>query len=178
MDIKTQLYLENTKDNVQNIVNYIGQNEERFDELMQLFLYDEVRIIQRASWVLGHFADTYPDMVKPHLPQLLEHLYTPKHNAVRRNILRILQHVEIPEESLGSVVDICFRFLNDPQEAIAIRVFSMTVLYNAALREPDLFPELIDTITPHLEHGSAGFKSRGKKILKAAYQRFKPSQFK
>lgn len=170
MNIKTQLLTENSKQNVKFIVEYIGNDPTRFDELIQLFFYNEIRVAQRASWALGMCGERYPELVKPYLTEMVQHLKKPKHNAVRRNIVRIFQFIEIPEELLGETVDICFSLLNDPQEAIANRVFSMTVLYNACLREPLLADELRATIEIHYEDGSAGFKSRGRKILKQLTQ--------
>lgn len=170
MNIKTQLLAENSKQNIELIVDYIGDDVVRFEELIQLFFYDNIRVVQRASWAVGMCGEQHPDLIKPYLGEMLQHLQTPKHNAVRRNIVRIFQFIEIPEVHLGTTVDICFQFLNDPQEAIAVRSFSMTVLYNACLQEPLLADELRATIELHLENGSAGFKSRGRKVLKQLSQ--------
>ena len=42
----------------------------------------------------------------------------------------------------------------------------MQVLYNVCQKEPDLANELKIVIEEFLPHGTAGFKSRGGKILK------------
>ena len=42
----------------------------------------------------------------------------------------------------------------------------MTVLYNITLKIPELADELKIIIEDQMPYGSAGFKSRGKKILK------------
>jgi len=51
-------------------------------------------------------------------------------------------------------------------EAIAIRVFSMTVCANITFKYPSLAQELIPVIEEHIPHGSAGFRARGAKLLK------------
>ena len=89
-----------------------------------------------------------------------------RHDAVKRNTVRLLQGVDLPEELMGRVVDICFKFLLDVKEPVAVRVFSMQVLYNICLKEPELADELRIVIEEFMPHGTAGFKSRGKRILK------------
>ena len=87
------------------------------------------------------------------------------HVAVKRNIMRLLQDIEIPKPLYGTLTDKCFALL-DPKETIAVRVFSMTVLANIAKQEPDLKKELRIVIEDQLPYGSAGFLSRARKVLK------------
>ena len=88
------------------------------------------------------------------------------HDAVKRNIVRLLQFISIPRSLQGKVADICFNYLNNPKEAIAVRVFSMTVLANLSTENPELKNELIPLIEDQLPFGSAGFRSRGIKVLR------------
>jgi hypothetical protein len=57
----------------------------------------------------------------------------------------------------------CFKFLESPTEALAVKVFSMTVLVNLAKQYPEIVPEIKILIEDQLPHQSAGFKSRTKK---------------
>ena len=167
MDVKTQLLAEHSKANADLIKEWIGTDKDRFALLVRLFLENEYRVSQRAAMVLGHIHDSYPFLLQPFLGQIIKHLRQPDiHDAVKRNIVRILQNVEIPEEYYGEVADVCFTWLADPNVAVAIRVFSMTVLWNICQKVPELMPELKATIEDWLEYSSTGFKSRGKKVLK------------
>ena len=167
MDILKELEQNQSKALTLRIVNYIGKDKKRFDALATLFFSKDNRISQRASWPLGYCAIANPELIFPYLEQMVQNLENPIHNAVKRNSIRILGEIDIPEPLLGTVADICFRFLDDPKEAIATRVFSMTVLLNITKKEPDLANELRIVIEDHYDHGSAGFKSRGRNILKA-----------
>ena len=167
MDIKTELLAEHSKTQAQKITTYIGSSQKRFDELMHLFLEEEYRVTQRAAWVVLFAVEAHPNLLKKHLKKVVENLSNPVNDAVKRNTLRILQFWELPEDLQGIAAEICFGFLDDPKEAVAIRVFSMTVLYNICVKEPELANELRLVIEDHLPHGTAGFKSRGKKTLKA-----------
>lgn len=174
MDIKAQLLTEHSKTNADLIRNWIGNDCERFTILVQLFLENEYRVSQRAAMVLGHLYDAHPEMIAPFLPKIIKHLRKPDiHDAVKRNIVRILQTIDLPKKHHGQVADICFNYLADPNTAVAIRAFSMTVLWNICLKVPELMPELKATIEDWLEHGTKGFESRGKQILRliAKYER-------
>ena len=142
-------------------------NGERFDYLMRLVLYDQNwRICQAAVPVLEHVARTKALLLESWWPDMIEVLEKKDQvPARRRNLTRTLQFAHIPRAYLGRIVDWCFRWIADPQEAVAVRVFSMTVVYNATLREPDLSEELRIILEEHLPYGTAGFRSRGQKIL-------------
>ena len=89
------------------------------------------------------------------------------HQAVARIILSLLADSDIPEEYWDELYTMCFEILENPQQAIAIRVHAMTVLGQIAVNLPELIPELSMVIEAHLPMGSKGFQSRGKKIIKA-----------
>ena len=58
-----------------------------------------------------------------------------------------------------------------PSEAVAPRVYSMSIIHKLVLRYPELAHELAESIEMVLENGSAGMKNRGQKILKDLQKR-------
>ncbi len=160
-------YLRNTvyKEKVSVIVNYIGNDKKRFAHLMELFFADDNRLAQRAAWMMSHCVDKQPKLVLPYLEKMVKHLYVSNEDAIKRNVLRILQLISIPESLWGQVLEKCFKYLESNNEAIAIRVFSMTVAYNISQHVPEIKPELKALIEEIIIFGSAGLKSRGNKIL-------------
>ncbi len=168
MDLRKQLLTTHSKENTTLIVNYIGADRERFDKLMKLFLYDEYRVIQRAAWAVGDVTRIHPEVAMPYLPEMVENLKKPDiHDAAKRNTLRFLQEIEIPEPLWGELAELCFNFLTSMEEAVAIKVFSMTVLLGIVKQVPELKDELRYAIEDQLPYGSAGFKNRGLKTLNA-----------
>jgi hypothetical protein len=77
----------------------------------------------------------------------------------------MLQHVSLPESLQGVAADSCFEIIRSAKEATAVKVFALTVLYNVVKVYPELANELKLCITEQLPYASAGFQSRGKKIL-------------
>lgn len=167
MNIKKEILKSNSKVQVLKIVHYVGDDPDRFASLMEVFLKGPYRVTQRAAWPISYCVEEHPSLVLPHLRSLLEHLRTPGiHNAVRRNTMRLLQFIDIPKRLHGRVAATCFQYLKDKKEAIAVRVFSMTVLTHIAKHNPGLKNEVRMMIEDEMPYSSAGFISRGRKMLK------------
>lgn len=168
MDIRTELLAEHSRVQAEKIAKWIGNKPDRFDKFIHFFLHDEYKVVQRAAWVLSVVAEKHYELAKPWLPQMIAKMQEQGvHVAVKRNVVRILQFLEIPEELHGDVMNVCFDMLADPKETIAVRAFSMTVLANLSKHYPDIKHELITIIENQLEQGaSAGFIARSKKLLK------------
>lgn len=166
MNIREEILREHSKAQCLRIAQYIGDDKQRFEELMYLFLNDEYLVYQRAAWVVSTVANKYPDHIQPHILPMLENLKNNHHPSVTRNTVRVLRYLDkIPESSIGLAASICFKYLTTPSVPIAIRVFSMHILYKICLVEPDLKEELKMSIEDGIWHGSAGYKSVGRTIL-------------
>lgn len=168
MQLRDEILLEHSRTNTDKIAHWIGNNPARLATLIELFLHDEYRVVQRAAWIMSIVAQEHPTLLKPHLKAMLDRMNDEGIPvAVKRNVVRVLQFMPIPEELQGEVMDYCFRFLEDPQETVAVRVFSMTVLTNLAQQYPDIKKEIILLIEDQLREGAQpAFISRGKKTLK------------
>ncbi|HTN47033.1 MAG TPA: hypothetical protein VL098_11850 [Flavipsychrobacter sp.] len=165
--LRDEILQEHSKAQTQKIADWVGKDEQRFKELLRLFLHDEYRVVQRAAWIVSKVAEQHQELVEPYLEEIVARMTDENvHVAVRRNATRILQFVTIPESLHGDVMNTCFRFFENPAETIAVRCFSMTVLSNLAKYYPEIKQEIKLVIEDTLENGaSAGFKSRAKKTL-------------
>jgi len=167
LNLRHELLKITNKAQVLRIIKYIGNDATKFNDLVKLFLNGPYRLAQRASWPLTVCVEKNPELAKPYLKLLLQNLKKePLHNAVKRNTVRLLQYVVIPGKLQGLAVDLCFQYLIDPKEPIAVRVFSMTVLANIAEDKPDLKRELLLVLEDQLPYGSAGFISRARRTIK------------
>jgi hypothetical protein len=171
MNLKKEILKEHSKNQTLKIINYVGKSQERFNELIDLLINESDLIAQRASWSISYCIEKHPTLIKPHLKKVIKNLHKPIHDAVKRNTTRLLQHIEIPKTLWGETVDICFKFLLSTKEPVAIKVFSMTVLYRIAQKEPDLKNELKIAIEDQMPYSSPAFVSRGKKILALLQQK-------
>lgn len=165
MNLQAEILKADFKDQAVFVANKVNGDENLFAELMKLFFSKDTRTCQRAAWVVSHCVEQNPWQVMPYLDKMIKNLYNDVGDTTKRNTVRVMQFVDIPEKLWAKTLDICFRYLTD-NEAVAIKVFAMTVLYNLSLKIPDIAHELRITIEDQLPIGSPGFKSRGKKILK------------
>ena len=168
MNLREEILREHSKAQAKKLAAWIGDHASRFNELIALFLHDEYRVVQRAAWIVSTVAEKHPGLIAPHLEELVGRVEEPRLPvAVKRNVMRVLQHIPIPEALHGQVMNIAFRQLETPDEAVAVRVFSMQVLANLAVIYPDIKGELRIIIEDALVHGAAtaGFRSRAKKVL-------------
>lgn len=168
MDLLAEILKEHSRQQSEKVAKWIGDDNKRFAELMDLFLHDEQLIAQHAAWIMSVVVEKQPQMAVPYQRAMVKRMAEPgTHDAIKRNVVRVLQVLEIPEELHGDVMNICFDFLVDPNEAIAIRAFSMTVLYNISKHYPEIKQELKAVLENALEHENAspGFRNRAGKIL-------------
>jgi hypothetical protein len=167
MDLEKEILKEHSKRQAQKIVKYVGDSRVRFKNLVTIFLAGPYRVTQRAAWPLAICVEHHPSLAAPHLSSLLTHLGKPGiHDAVKRNTIRLLQHIEIPKRLHRKVADLCFGYLTNNEENIAVRVFSMTVLETIAEENPELKRELRIIIEDHLPFASPAYLSRARKVLK------------
>ena len=156
------------KEHVDQIVNWVSDNQKNFDALLNIFLYDtDAQVVQRASWPLSYAAVNHPQLLKKHWPNIIKLLNQPNHHtAVYRNILRILDHLpEIPKVHHGNIMNACFDFIADPKAAIAVQAFALGVLTKLSVIYPEIKPELTLTVETILPNASAAFKSKARKYL-------------
>jgi hypothetical protein len=167
MQIKKSLSSTFTRNSAKEMAHYIEENPLQFRELIQVFIDSPYRISQRAIVPLELCLKKNPALLLPYLPELIKLLSKEEtDDSLKRNVLRTFQFVSIPRQHQGRLLKSCFAFLTHPKTPIAIKVFSMTVAANISSNLPDVKKELALIIEERMTFESAGFISRGKKILK------------
>jgi hypothetical protein len=166
MNIREVLLKEHSKHQAMTVAGYVGVDTERFAELMRLFLECEYRTSQRAAWPVSYCAKRNPELIFPYFDRLVDLLGRKDVPvAIRRNIVRLLQFIDIPAQVHGKLYSLCIDMVDDTAETVAVRVFAMTVAAKIAKTEPDLMGELRLIAEKHLPHATAGFRARARRIL-------------
>ena len=168
MDIKTELLADEkqSKRKAALIADHACASAEAFDKLFTCFISENQRLTQRAAHSLSIAARKCPGLIEPYIGTLVKQLGRGDvHDAILRNSARILEDVHIPEEYHGELIDIAFKYVLDTQTAIAIRAFSLTILYNLSLIYPEIKNELRYAIEERMDYEGPAFISRGRKIL-------------
>jgi hypothetical protein len=168
MDLLKAILKEHSTSQKEKIVNWIGGSQQRFDELFHIFMSGEYRVVQRSAWPLSYCAVQHPELIQKHFTDLVRQLTNnSQHQAVKRNILRLLAQVTIPESFHGDVMDLCFQYISTPEEPAAVKAFSLHILQNFALQYPDIAGEVKVIIQDEWDNESPAFRSRAKKFLES-----------
>lgn len=151
------------------VATYATENHAVFVKLLEYSLSSERYLAFRASWILTKACDKYPDLIYPYLPEIIEVLEKLDNESALRSLLRIISLSELKElksSHHGLLADFCFNVLKSGDSAIAVKAYSMEILYKLSVIYPELANELSASIQLLLEDSTAGIKSRGHTILR------------
>lgn len=169
MNFREALEAEHSKAQTLRLTTYIGSSCHRFGKLLKIVAGDDRMLSQRGAWVISHCAEAHPEVVQPFVGELLKNLQRSNlHDAVKRNTMKAIAELEVPDELAGLAADLAFRYLNSPDEAVAVKVYSMAVIENLCRREPVLageFRMVIEQQWPHEKRKA--FRSRARHVLAA-----------
>ena len=144
-------------------------NVEILKKLLEYSFSDDKKLAFRASWTLSKVFDRYPEMLNPDLERMIETLDSLDNESVQRSFLRMISLGDLDKISIrhhGILADHCFKMLKSGFSAIAVKAYSMEIIYKLALIYPELANELSATIQMLQGEGSAGILARGHLILK------------
>ena len=107
MNIVWEVLREHSKAMTYRIVTYVGNDPDRFGELVKAFLEGPYRVTQRSGWPLSYCVEHHPKLIRPHLRRIIKNLETPGlHDSVKRNTIRLLQFIDVPKSLQGAVAQV------------------------------------------------------------------------
>jgi len=145
------------------------ENPAIFRKLFNYSFSTDKKLAFHSSWALSKVCDQYPELFYAWLPQIIEVLGNLENESTQRSFLRILTQtdmVKLTGKQHGILADHCFSALKSGFSAIAIKAYSMEIIYKLAVIYPELAHELAATINMLQGEGSAGIVARGTIILK------------
>lgn len=168
MNIQEQLLIEHSKANSVLIRDYIGHDQKRLKALLKIFIGENGKATQRAGMVISACFDRDPELFNPFVTELTENLINNNPPlAVRRNTIRILQEMEVPDSHKSQLFDYCLLNLSNPDETVAVKAFSMQLAFNICKEFPELATELKVSIEDCMQWSDRpGIKNRASRILK------------
>jgi hypothetical protein len=165
---KVRAHLGDSSKNLAELtVNMVIENPELIEPLLEISLTGSEPWSQRASRVVSICCCRFPEMLKPHVSRIITHLSKLKSEGSLRNFLKIFSEVplNLSNRNKSILLNLCFDYLSG-NYSIAVKAYSMDVLYHLSLEIPEIKNELYVLIETQMPVFSAGLKSRGKKILK------------
>ncbi len=162
--------------NVDFVVGLLVKHPPLFDEVMEMVFRNEEPLSRRAIWVVDHYSEQHPKLMEAYLQRLYEAIPSFEHDGLKRHSLRILHRFPIQEKQMAGLLDLCFKFLLSSKESIAVKLFSIHILYAISQKEPDIKPELATAIEFQIMEASAGMKNIGRRILSKLYNEIAQSK--
>ena len=167
---ETLLMQELSRRHIEYVADCIGNDEQKFDRLMRVVLSGKEPVVQRAAWTMDVCVEKNHELLSPFVEILIDALPRFCNNSVKRQVVKALTTRKIPEKFEGQMVDLCFSWMQSPDVPVAIKVHCMQIIDNTSKQYPDLARELRSVIKEQLPRNTAGFASRGRKILKSHYR--------
>ncbi|MCF8364252.1 MAG: hypothetical protein K9H16_00630 [Bacteroidales bacterium] len=158
-----------SKNNTLKLAQMAIENHGILDELWSYAISEDEPVNWRSAWVLKGIWELNPDLISPLVGNMILALPGITKDGVKREFLRIIQEYPIPEDEikLGILLDCCFSWLANTAESVAVKIHSMTILFEISKKIPEIKNEFIHTIEVSMQEGSAGIVNRGSKTIRA-----------
>ena len=164
--IESLLLEESSRRNAEMVADLALQKPELFEELFRIYLKDEGAISWKAAWSVEIASGKEPGLIEPRIEEIVEHLPRLVQPGTKRESLRMLVRSPLPSGNLGLLISTCFDWLTSASETVAVKMFSMEILYRISQIEPGIKKELADSIEWRMNEETPGFLAHGKKLLR------------
>lgn len=170
MDFLELLSTDSYRKTADAIVDKIGWNQEYFNQVVDYSLTNDYPLAMRAARVIQLCADKYPSLAVVNLERIITFLPQANIDGVKRCYIKLFtENVSIFElknlNNLGTLLDLGFRWVHNPKEAIAIRAFSFYLLHKLSKIEPDINFELLAVLEKCCIDDSPGMISVSRKLI-------------
>jgi len=147
--------------------NMVYDEPELFRSLVDVALAGEKQYAQRASRIMSICSARFPELFRPHCSRIIRELGKNQSEGAIRNLLKIIAEVpvKLAEREKSILVNLCFEYLISESYPVAIKVFSMQILFNISREIPEIGEELFRILEDRIPVASAGYRSRAGKIL-------------
>jgi hypothetical protein len=142
----------------------IGPDPEAFCKLTDHSYSKEMPICWRAMWLVDYLAELHPWLATSYISRGWKEIQNDHPDGVTRSLLRMLSRYEIPEDYQGIATDLCLEWLQKESVPVAIKAYSMEVLFRISIIYPELTNEFITILKEQAPNNSAGFKARARII--------------
>ena len=145
-----------------------GENPVIFRKLIEFSFAADRKLAFHSSWILTKVCDKYPELIIPHLGMITESLGKIDNESAERSFLRIISLSNLDKLETryhGILADHCFNALRSGISAVAIKAYSMEILFKLTIIYPEFTNELAASLSLLQVEASGGILSRSRVIL-------------
>jgi hypothetical protein len=147
------------------MISYLRDHPEEFEEALQLALTDKQPYSWRAAWLLWSCIEKNDERIIPYIEKIINVIPICRDNQVR-DLLMILQKMEIHDDYEGKLFDICISIWEKIGKQPSVRINAFKMILKIMKKHPELSNEIDYLIEPHyLNSLSGGVKHSIKKLI-------------
>jgi len=154
-------------DNVKQLSLSNKVDQTMIDTLWDITISNKYPEAWRAAWTMYHIvSNDKKELARPHLHKMLDQLSLFNHNGQKREIMKVILLFEPTDIDMAKAINISYDILLNPNEALAVRVHAMQLIYNISTIEYELKTELLNALEIVMQENSPALKGRGKMLVK------------
>lgn len=126
----------------EGMISYVRKNPECFGELMDLSIADKQPYSWRAAWLVWSCMEKNDKRIRKYVKEIIKVLPERKDGQLRE-LLKILEQIEIKEEFEGLLFDYCVTVWKRIDKQPSVRFNALKILIKITKRYPELAKEII-----------------------------------
>ncbi|MEN8191260.1 MAG: hypothetical protein ABFS12_00505 [Bacteroidota bacterium] len=141
------------------MVAFLKKHPNKFEEVLNTALTDNQPEAWRAAWLLNHYMKENDQRVKLQIKKIIKVIPT-KQDGHQRELLKILNKMELSEKQQGKLFDICLTIWESIHKSPSVRGTAFMFLLKISKKYPELRNEIVhltqnhytDTLSPGIKH--------------------------
>ena len=141
------------------MISHISAHPEDLEEAIQLAVSNKQPYAWRAAWLLWSCMDENDKRIRGSIKIMIDSIPSKK-DGHQRELLKILQQMEINEEDEGHLFDVCVNIWEKINKPPSVRWHAFKTIVMTAQRHPYLFNEIaflteeqyLETLSPGIKH--------------------------
>lgn len=167
MDIRDKVLEIREGRNFEEFQKYFRENPKAYKKLIELILKEEAYPVpEYASWILTHLCKTDAPNLQPFYAKIVDRLFINENQTVRRNLINVVDHLEITNYRESELIDLLISYINDFENKVAVQVYSIQVLTKFIKKYPELKSEVAEVIELNSENKSPAYSASSRKFYK------------
>ena len=150
----------------EELVSFLKMHPENFEEVIKLAISDKQPYSWRAAWLLWSCMDNNDRRVTSYVDKIVEVLPL-CNDSQARELLIILQKMQVNEESEGKLFDICINIWEKTEKKPSTRYNAFKMMIRIAKKHPEFIKELSFLVEAQY------LNSLSKTVKKSIYQLLK-----
>jgi len=150
------------------MISFLKENPEYFDEAIQLSITDKQPYSWRAAFLIWGCMDENDARIRKHILPIIKCIKDKK-DGHQRELLKILYKMEIDKKYEGRIFDISMNLWEQIDKTPSIRSTALKFIIKIAKKYPELLNEIAILTQDHfLETLSPGVKNSVRKMMEEA----------